>query len=107
MRNTVLSYLFLPILTCFSLSATATAAVEDPLPRVSVVSAAQDMTVNLNTADATTLEKKLTGIGKAKAQAIITYRDTHGPFATVDELLEINGIGKALLERNRDKLVIE
>ncbi|MNJ02408.1 ComE operon protein 1 [compost metagenome] len=60
--------------------------------------------LNLNTADAPTLQATLIGIGKTKAEAIVAYREEHGAFASVDELLEIKGIGKALLERNRDKL---
>lgn len=63
--------------------------------------------LDLNAADAATLQKELAGIGKAKAEAIVKYRDTHGPFTSVDELLEINGIGSALLERNRDKLMVK
>lgn len=64
-------------------------------------------TVDLNKADAATLQKELTGIGKAKAEAIVAYREAHGPFASVDELLEIKGIGNALLERNRDKVRVK
>lgn len=107
MRSTLFSYLFLPLLTCFSLSTTAAPAVEHSLPTVSVAGNEQGMQVNVNTVDAATLEKELLGIGRAKAQAIITYRDTHGAFNSVDELLEVNGIGSALLERNRDRLVVK
>lgn len=62
--------------------------------------------VNLNTADAETLQRELSGVGAVKAQAIVAYRDTHGEFASVDELLEVKGIGEALLERNRTKLTV-
>jgi competence protein ComEA len=60
--------------------------------------------IDLNTADAATLQKELTGVGEAKAQSIIAYRETNGPFSSVDELLEVKGIGKAILDRNRGKL---
>lgn len=60
--------------------------------------------VDLNSADAATLQRELAGVGEAKAKAIVTYRDSNGPFSSVDELLEVKGIGKAILERNRDKL---
>lgn len=63
--------------------------------------------VNLNTADAETLKRELSGIGAAKAQAIVTYRDTHGAFTSVDEMLEVNGVGKSLLDRNIEKLTVE
>lgn len=107
MRNTVLSYLLLPLFasTSFSLSAAPTTdTVSTPTPIV----ATQQPTarLDLNSADALTLQSTLTGIGKTKAEAIVAYREAHGAFATVDELLEIKGIGKALLDRNRDKLTV-
>ncbi len=61
-------------------------------------------TVNLNSADAETLGRELVGIGPAKARAIVAYRENHGPFQSVDELLEVKGIGAATLEKNRSKL---
>ena len=67
---------------------------------------AQAVKVDLNTADATTLQRDLVGIGEAKAQEIVAYRDMNGPFATVDELLEVKGIGKAIYEKNRDKVAV-
>jgi len=65
---------------------------------------AQGAKVNLNEADAATLQRELAGIGEAKAKAIVAYRDTNGAFSSVEELLEVKGIGKAILDRNRDKL---
>ncbi|MGY2282299.1 ComEA family DNA-binding protein [Pseudomonas gingeri] len=62
--------------------------------------------VNLNTADAETIQRELSGIGEAKAQAIVAYREANGPFSSVDELLEVKGIGKAILDKNRDQLAI-
>jgi competence protein ComEA len=57
-------------------------------------------TVDLNTADAPTLET-LPGIGPALAQRIIEWRTAHGPFGSVDELRDVSGIGPAVLERIR------
>lgn len=62
--------------------------------------------VNLNTADAATLARDLLGIGQVKAQAIVEYRTVNGAFASVDDLLEVKGIGAATLEKNRDKLSV-
>ena len=62
--------------------------------------------VNLNTADAAALESGMVGIGPAKAQAIVDHRNSNGPFASVDELLEVKGIGPATLEKNRDRLSV-
>ncbi len=63
--------------------------------------------VNINTADANTLQKELSGIGKSKAAAIVAYREANGTFTSVDELIEVKGIGKSLLDKNKDKLAVE
>ena len=60
--------------------------------------------VNLNTASAEALAAGMVGIGPAKAKAIVEYRDAHGPFKTVDDLLQIKGIGAATLDKNRDRV---
>jgi len=57
--------------------------------------------VNLNSADAATLAKELDGIGPAKAQAIVEYRQKNGPFRTAEDLLKVDGIGDKVLEQNR------
>ena len=62
--------------------------------------------VNLNTADAETFKRELSGIGRTRAEAIVRHRETYGPFDSVDELLEVKGIGKALFDRNREKLAL-
>lgn len=78
-----------------------------PLQPAAATSAAVEAgKVNLNTADAATLERELLGIGEVKAQAIVAYRAANGAFASVDDLLEVKGIGAAILEKNRDKLSI-
>lgn len=76
---------------------------EEPAPAVANTQQ-QTQTINLNQADAETLAKHLSGIGMAKAQAIIAYREANGPFEHIDELLEVKGIGNATLEKNCDKL---
>lgn len=68
---------------------------------------AQLSRVNINQASADTLVRELSGIGPAKAQAIVDYRLAQGEFASVDELLEVKGIGVATLERNRERLAID
>ena len=66
----------------------------------------QSSKVDLNVADAATLQRELSGVGEAKAKAIVAYRETNGPFASIDELLEVKGIGKAILDKNREKLEV-
>ncbi|GAA3701026.1 ComEA family DNA-binding protein [Oceanisphaera sediminis] len=46
----------------------------------------------------------LTGIGPAKAAAIVEYREANGPFSSVDDLAEVSGIGPATVEKNRHLL---
>jgi competence protein ComEA len=54
--------------------------------------------VNLNTADGVQLES-LPEVGPVTAASILDWRDTHGGFTTVDELLEVDGIGEATLAK--------
>jgi len=60
--------------------------------------------VNINQADATVIAKSLDGIGQSKAQAILAWRQAHGPFKRAEDLGQIKGIGKATIERNRDAI---
>jgi competence protein ComEA len=53
--------------------------------------------VNLNSADAWLLEA-LPGIGHTRAEAIVLYRNTHGPFAYIEQLSRVEGIGAATIE---------
>lgn len=62
-----------------------------------------DGRVSLNSA---TLEDLMTlpGIGEAKASAILEYREAHGSFQEIEELLQVSGIGESLFERLKDKV---
>ncbi|MCK6186786.1 ComEA family DNA-binding protein [Pseudomonas sp. EYE_354] len=109
MQNTYLTSLVFAFLTSFSLATTAAPSVKTDAPApitAQMPTAEQSAKVNLNAADAETLRRDLFGIGAAKAKAIVAYRESNGPFTAVDELLEVKGIGKALLEKNRDRLSI-
>ena len=61
--------------------------------------------IDINTADAEELDE-LPGVGPAIAEAIITHRSTHGPFGTVEELLEVRGIGQAKLDEIRPRVTL-
>ena len=62
--------------------------------------------VNINQADASSIAKSLDGIGQSKAEAIVAWRDAHGPFKQVDDLGQVKGIGKATIDRNRDAILL-
>ncbi|MFW5816453.1 MAG: ComEA family DNA-binding protein [Wenzhouxiangella sp.] len=68
---------------------------------------AEEMTVNINTATAEQLAEALAGVGQAKAEAIVEYREENGPFEHADELVNVRGIGLATLDRNRDRIQVE
>ena len=61
--------------------------------------------VNVNSASGEELET-LPGIGEVLAQAIISHRQEHGPFAAVDDLEEVSGIGPVTLEEIRDLVTV-
>lgn len=60
--------------------------------------------VNVNTANLTALTA-LKGVGEKKAQAIIAYRREHGPFNSLEQFEEVPGIGPALIENNRGRII--
>ena len=61
--------------------------------------------ININSASATELET-LSGIGEVLAATIVEYRDQNGPFASVDDLMDVSGIGPATLEEIRDQVTV-
>ncbi|WP_040977043.1 ComEA family DNA-binding protein [Necropsobacter massiliensis] len=60
--------------------------------------------LNINAASAEEIEKSLLGIGAKKAQAVVEYREKHGNFTALEQLLEVQGIGKATLDKNRARI---
>ena len=64
------------------------------------------LTVNINKASAEELSDVMTGVGLKKATTIVEYREKTGSFKSIDDLLQVKGIGPATLEKNRHKLKI-
>src|SRR5690606_1323724 len=62
--------------------------------------------VNINTADAATLDRVLVNVGPSKAEAIVAYRKANGPFRSPEQLAEVKGIGLRTVEQNRDRIVV-
>ncbi|MEK9543059.1 MAG: helix-hairpin-helix domain-containing protein, partial [Luminiphilus sp.] len=49
----------------------------------------------------------LVGVGLAKAYRIVEHREAYGPFESVEELVEVKGIGEATVEKNRARIILE
>lgn len=62
--------------------------------------------VNINTASAEELSK-LNGIGDAKSQAIIAYRQQHGQFESVEQITQVDGIGESILTKNKALITVK
>lgn len=62
--------------------------------------------VNLNTADAAALQT-LSGIGESKAQAILAYREEHGGFSSIEELMDVPGIKENTFLKIKEKIAVE
>ena len=63
--------------------------------------------ININQADAKTIAMAVKGIGPRKAAAIVKYREEYGSFQSLDDLLDVKGIGEATLDKNRSRIVLE
>lgn len=110
MRTSYLSSIVFALLASASIAVNAAPAgtTAAPAPAAAVShQAGQGAKINLNTASVEALHKELSGIGAAKAAAIVAYREQNGAFTSVDELIEVKGIGKALLDKNRDRLALD
>lgn len=62
--------------------------------------------VNINTADAATLDRVLVNVGPSKAEAIVAHRKANGPFRSAEQLALVKGIGLKTIEKNRDRIVV-
>ena len=84
-------------------------AFAEPVPQqpTSTIEAPQTSTrISLNSANAETLAEHLTGVGLAKAEAIVAWREANGRFESVEQLLEVKGIGEATLQKNLTRLTL-
>ena len=61
--------------------------------------------MNINTADSALLQT-LTGIGESRAEAIILYRETNGPFETIEDIMKVTGIKNALFNNIKDDITV-
>ena len=63
--------------------------------------------VNVNSASAEEIAEALKGVGQSKAEAIVSYRNEHGQFKHVDELVNVKGIGIRTVDINREYILLE
>jgi len=82
------------------MSPATVSAAENPAAKVTIE------TIYLNQATAEQLQT-LPGVGPALSERIVSYRDKHGPFRSVDQLAEVNGIGEAKLAKLKDQLTVD
>lgn len=62
--------------------------------------------VNINTADAQSLAEAINGVGLKRAEAIVLHREQNGPFKSVNELVQVRGVGEKSVEKSRDRLTV-
>lgn len=62
--------------------------------------------VNINTASAEDIAESLKGVGPSKARLIVQYREEHGVFTHVDELVNVKGIGLSTIDKNRGMILL-
>lgn len=60
--------------------------------------------VNINRADAATIAEMLDGVGMARAEAIVDWREEYGEFRSLEDLTQVSGIGEATVRRNQEKI---
>ncbi|MEH6688475.1 MAG: ComEA family DNA-binding protein [Halopseudomonas sabulinigri] len=88
------------IMSCYCM-APAFADEVNPSPAAPMVS------VNINTASADEIAEVLQGVGAAKAQAIVDYREQNGDFTSVDAVSAVKGIGPSTLAKNGDRITLQ
>ena len=99
--------LLIAVPNAFVAAATPTAGSAVTSPAPASPSSKQSMTnvVNINTADAATLQT-LDGIGPKRAAAIIAYRQQNGPFQSVADLSKVKDVGTSVVAKNQSRIIV-
>jgi len=100
MKHYLLLLALMFVVGAAGLSPAIATAAENPVAKETV------QTIHLNQASAEQLQA-LPGVGPALSERIVSYRDEHGPFRSVEQLAEVNGIGEAKLAKLRDQLTVD
>jgi competence protein ComEA len=64
----------------------------------------EEKRIHLNSADALTLNHSVPGIGEKRAQAIVSYREQHGPFKSIQELAQVRGLGIKFVKNRMEQM---
>jgi len=99
-----IAYVLLLTLVTLASSSAAAAVVIETVGAATSVGA--DDKININTAGVKDL-MTLTGVGRNLAEKIVKYRDEHGLFKKANDLRKVDGVGAALWEKNRERIVVK
>lgn len=92
--------LFAVVLSLFVVSFHALAVEKNIQPSTPPPTKQHDNKINLNKADVQALTQSFKGIGKKRAEAIVSYREKHGNYKSVAELADVRGLGKSFVNKN-------
>ncbi|PVZ72566.1 hypothetical protein DC094_00840 [Pelagibaculum spongiae] len=83
--------------------ATAESSTKSTLAQTAVQA---ESVIDINQASAEQIADALKGVGLSKAQAIVAYREVHGPFVKAEELIKVKGIGQSTVAKNIQRIQI-
>ena len=104
--NRVLFSFYLALIVSFSNSPVFAESSNSKAPPPNQVASSIER-ININSANAENIASVMTGIGLKRAKAIVAWREANGPFKSIDQLVEVKGIGSATLAKNRDRLSLK
>lgn len=76
------------------------------VPTATTISSTENIIININTATEAELQQ-LDGVGPTLARRIVVYRHVNGPFRSLEDFDNVKGVGKKLIERNKNRIVFE
>ncbi len=100
MKHCLIMLFLLAVVGMAGLSPVYVVAAENPVANAVIE------TIHLNQATAEELQT-LPGVGPALSERIVQFRTEHGPFTSVDQLTEVNGVGQAKLAKLRNQLTVD
>jgi len=103
--------LFAVVLSLFVVTLPVQSAVKSPSAEAAAKTVQAANKINLNKADVQELTHSVPGIGSKRAEAIVSYREAHGVFKSVEDLAAVKGLGKQFVKNHlaqlQEKFAIE